>query len=97
MEIFKKLYLKLRPIILPIKEIKKFVRSNAKILDLGCGQGLLLLHLENFSQYTGVDIKNSNYSQNNKVNFINCDCNKYVTNNLEEYDTVLVIDLISFT
>ena len=57
---------KIRPLILPINDILKFIPSKSSILDLGCGKGLLVDHIQNFKFYTGVDlnVKHENVSQN---------------------------------
>jgi 2-polyprenyl-3-methyl-5-hydroxy-6-metoxy-1,4-benzoquinol methylase len=57
------------------KEINMFIKSkkNGKILDLGCGTGLLLKYLskENSTyNLTGVDIMAKNSKKNSKITFI---------------------------
>ena len=59
MEIPRKIYFKLRPLILPISDITSFIPENANILDLGCGKGLLLNHLKYF-KVNGIVIEIKN-------------------------------------
>ncbi len=94
MEIPKKIYFKIRPLILPINDILKFIPSKSSILDLGCGKGLLVDHIQNFKFYTGVDlnVKHENVSQN--IKFIRGDCTKFIFNDLKSFDTFLLIDLL---
>jgi len=94
MEIPRKIYFKLRPLILPISDITSFISENANILDLGCGKGLLLNHLKYFKTYTGVDLKVPLNSNNININFVKFDCTKYVDRNLSHFDTFLLIDLL---
>lgn len=94
MEIPKKIYFKLRPLILPIKKITNYIQEEANIIDLGCGKGLLLNYIANFNSYTGVDLNINPRRSSNKIKFIKADCLAYLDNNLSKYNTFLVIDLI---
>ncbi len=94
MEIPKKIYFKLRPLILPINDILSLIPEKANILDLGCGKGLLLSNLKYFQTYTGVDLNIPIKSKNTNVNFIKTDCTKYLNRNLSHFDTFLLIDLL---
>ena len=94
MEIPKKIYFKLRPLILPINDILSFIPEKADILDLGCGKGLLLNHLKHFKTYTGVDLNIPIKSNSINVNFVKRDCNKYLDGNLSHFNTFLLIDLL---
>jgi len=94
MEIPKKIYFKLRPLILPINDILSFIPEKANILDLGCGKGLLLNHLKYFKTYTGVDLNIPIRSKSINVSFVKSDCIKYLNNNLLHFDTFLLIDLL---
>ena len=95
MEIPKNIYFKLRPLILPINKIISQIPVEANILDLGCGKGLLLNYLKNYESYTGVDLNlSSNKIKIKNVNFIRDDCVKYTNQNLNQFDTFLIIDLL---
>lgn len=64
------------------KKIENFILKNniKKILDLGCGKGLLLKFLNNRNPYlklTGVDLYKNN--ANKKINFVNKDIFKFKT------------------
>lgn len=96
MKIPKYLYYKIRPLILPINEIILHIPDYANILDLGCGKGLVPHNLKNYKSYTGVDLNvpiNSSNTLNN-INFIRDNCINYINQNLEKFDTFLVIDLL---
>ena len=94
MEIPQKVYFKLRPFILPINEIIKFVPQNAIILDIGCGKGILTKYIFNFDKYTGVDLVIPISSNNENVEFIKSDCLSYISNDLSKFNTFLLIDLL---
>ena len=94
MEIPKNIYFKLRPLILPINDILSFIPKKANILDLGCGKGLLINHLEYYETYTGVDLNIPTKPRSINVNFIKCDCIKYLDQKLSHFDTFLLIDLL---
>jgi 2-polyprenyl-3-methyl-5-hydroxy-6-metoxy-1,4-benzoquinol methylase len=95
MEIPKKIYFKLRPLILPINKIISQIPLKANILDLGCGKGLLLNYIKNYKSYTGVDLNlTSNKIKNKNINFVKEDCVKYINQKLNPYDTFLIIDLL---
>ena len=51
MAIPKKIYFKIRSLILPIDDILKWIPINADILDLGCGKGILANYIKNFNTY----------------------------------------------
>ena len=46
MAIPKKIYFKIRPLILPIDDILKWIPINANILDLGCGKGIIANYIK---------------------------------------------------
>ena len=94
MEIPKKIYFKLRPLILPINDIVSFIPEKANILDLGCGKGLLVSHIKNFQTYTGVDLNIPIKSKSTNVSFVKSDCTKYLNRKLSHFDTFLLIDLL---
>lgn len=94
MEIPKKIYFKLRPLILPIKKITNYIQEEANIIDLGCGKGLLLNYIVSFKSYTGIDLNAYTEHSNNNIKFIKADCIAFLDNNLSKYNTFLVIDLI---
>ena len=94
MEIPQKIYFKLRPLILPINDILSFIPEKANILDLGCGKGLLLRHLNYFKTYTGVDLNIPIKSDSINVSFVKSDCVKYLDRKLSHFDTFLLIDIL---
>ena len=94
MEFYKKIYFKLRPLILPIDKILEYIPPRASILDIGCGKGLLMNHIKNFKSYTGVDLVANPRESYNNIKFVKDDCFKYLNNDLSNYNTFLVIDLI---
>ena len=94
MEIPKKIYFKLRPLILPINEIIKFIPHNAFILDIGCGKGILTNYIFDFNKYTGVDLAIPILSNNDNIEFIKSDCLSFISNDLSKFNTFLIIDLL---
>lgn len=93
MEIPKKIYFKLRPLILPLNEIIFHIPSGGSILDLGCGKGLLINNIKNFKNYVGVDLNAINQKIKN-IEFIKDDCLTYIKRDLGEFNTFLIIDLL---
>ena len=93
MEIPKKIYFKLRPLILPIDEILFQIPSDSSILDLGCGKGLLINNITNFKKYVGVDLNIINQKIKN-IEFIKDDCLTYIEGDLGDFNTFLIIDLL---
>lgn len=94
MAIPQKIYLKLRPIILPINQIVGLIYENAMILDLGCGKGILTKYIKNFQQYTGVDIVIPSLINDHKIKFVKSDCLLFIKNDLSKFNTFLLIDLL---
>ncbi len=94
MEIPKNLYFKIRPLILPINDILKFIPSYSSILDLGCGKGLLVNHLQNFKSYTGVDLNLKQREVSKNVKFIKDDCSQFINKDLKKFNVFLLIDLL---
>ena len=94
MEIPQNIYLKLRPLILPINEIVKWIPDNASILDLGCGKGVLTQYLKNFIQYLGVDMTVPGHSNQYNINFIQSDCTNFIKKDISKFNTFMIIDLL---
>ena len=94
MEIPQKIYLKLRPLILPINEIVKWTPDNACILDLGCGKGVITSYLKNFNQYLGVDMTIPIHNDEKNINFIQSDCTNFIKKDISKFNTFMVIDLL---
>lgn len=94
MEIPKKFYFKIRPLILPINKILNFIPKRSNILDLGCGKGLLINHIKDFIHYTGVDLIADPDNSNGNIKFFKDNCLSYIKNDLSEHNTFLIIDLI---
>ncbi len=94
MEIPKKIYFKLRPLILPIKTIIKFIPKNASILDLGCGKGILSNHIRDFESYTGVDLNIELNDPKEKITFIKDNCINFINKDLSSFNTFILIDLL---
>tara|TARA_B100000963_G_C22626823_1_gene672815 strand:- start:1153 stop:1713 length:561 start_codon:yes stop_codon:yes gene_type:complete len=94
MEIPKNIYFKIRPLILPISDILKFIPPYSSILDLGCGKGLLVKHIKNFKSYTGVDLNLMQRDISKNIKFIKDDCSQFIDNDLKKFNTFLLIDLL---
>ena len=93
MSILNKFYLKLRPLILPLDVLTSEIPNEAKILDLGCGRGVLINNLKIFKSYTGVDLS-VNPEESKKIKFIQDNCINFIKRDLKDYDTFTIIDLI---
>ena len=93
MSFLNKIYLKLRPLILPIDELIQLIPIRANILDLGCGRGVLLNNLKTFNSYTGVDLS-ARPLINKKIKFIKDDCISFIERDLYSFNTFTIIDLI---
>ena len=68
--IFTKIYNKLRPLIIPISLIEKFVPENGMIIDIGCGYGTFASYLAKKSEnrnVIGIDISEKRIEQANKL------------------------------
>ena len=89
-----KIYFKLRPLILPVYEIVKWIPNNAYILDLGCGKGVLTKYLKDFIQYFGVDNTVPANSNEDNINYIQSDCLNFIKRDISKFNTFLIIDLL---
>ena len=94
MAIPKKIYFKIRPLILPIEDILKWIPINANILDLGCGKGIIANYINNFNSYLGVDLVINSSDKNNKIKFEKSNCLSFIERDINKFDTFLVIDLL---
>lgn len=94
MAIPKKIYFKIRPLILPINDILKWIPVNANILDLGCGKGIIANFIKNFNSYLGIDLAIHSYDKNSKIKFQKSNCISFVQQDISKFDTFLIIDLI---
>jgi len=68
--------------------------TKKKWLDLGCGSGKLLNHIQKFnpSYYCGIDFdikKLVEGSQNNSINFIHMDINTRWANDMDKFDYII--------
>ncbi len=83
----------LRPLILPLDEINAHVPKNAKVVDLGCGQGVMVKFLakEKTRDVVGVDLDATRIPQTKyqNLNFINRDIRKF---DVSEFNTVIMSD-----
>jgi len=94
MEIPKKIYFKIRPLILPIDDILKWIPNNANILDLGCGKGIIANYISNFNSYLGVDLVINSFEKDNKIKFEKSNCLSFIERDINRFDTFLIIDLL---
>jgi len=87
----------LRKIICPFDEIVKVIPENKKILDLGCGNAIILdfLSKKKFKNYTGIDpkLKKNHNKKNNKIKLKSTNAENYFRN-IQKYDCILIIDLM---
>mgnify|MGYP002014807719 CR=1 FL=1 len=84
---------------MPIDKLVSIIPTNANILDLGCGNAIVLENLKKFKKYTGVDIDSKNIISLSKTfkkneNFINADCTHFINTSIDKYNYFLVIDVV---
>lgn len=94
MAIPKKIYLKIRPLILPIDDILKWIPINANILDLGCGKGIIANYIKNFNSYLGIDLVINSSEKDSKIKFKKSNCLSFIEKDISRFDTFLVIDIL---
>lgn len=87
------IYNLIRSWILPLKDIDQIVPKNAKVLDLGCGEGVLTSYLANQPgrNIVGVDLNKNRIRKSDKKNlkFEYGDATKYPIKNV---DVVIMSD-----
>ena len=85
----------LKKLILPIDEINEVIPKNGKIIDFGCGQGLIALHLSknNSRQVIGIDANKIRLPKSTQKNLIfrNADITKL---SLEKINGAVVSDVL---
>ena len=94
MAIPKKIYFKIRPLILPIEDILKWIPINANILDLGCGRGIITKYINNFNSYLGIDLVINSFDNDNRIKFEKSNCLSFIDRDISKFDTILIIDLL---
>jgi len=95
------LYFEIRKRICPFKIIVDYIPPQTKILDLGCGNGIIykyFLKNSNFISYTGIDndkkkIKKLQSLNTNKITFLNNNLEEII-NIIKNYDCILMIDVM---
>jgi 2-polyprenyl-6-hydroxyphenyl methylase/3-demethylubiquinone-9 3-methyltransferase len=77
------------------------LRPDARILDVGCGEGILLSFLlgDTYSEYLGIDlsqtaIKKASSWQNSKTRFMVCDIHGYKAEG--EYDVIILNEVLYY-
>lgn len=89
------LYDYLRAVILPLAEIDKLIPQKGKILDLGCGEGIIAKHLANISTRKVIGIDNDQKrlpkSQKSNLSFVLSDIRSY---DLNSPDAVIISDVL---
>ena len=88
------IYFKIRKLILPIELILDYIPNNSNILDLGCGKGILVRHLQNYNRYVGVDINIHNNKINHNLEFVGENCSDFIKRDLSGYNIFVLIDLL---
>ena len=94
MAIPKKIYFKIRSLILPIDDILKWIPINANILDLGCGKGIIANYIKNFNSYLGIDLVIHSSEKDSKIKFKKSNCLSFIEKDISRFDTFLVIDIL---
>jgi len=96
-----RLYLKLRPLIIPFGFIEKYVPTNGTIVDIGCGFGIFANYLALKSKkrkVIGIDINKKRIEQANSIygdlpnlNFI---CGNITEVKIPEADVITALDVL---
>jgi len=96
-----KLYMRLRPLIIPFELIEKHVPKNGNIVDVGCGYGIFANYLAISSKernVTGIDLNkkriytaNKIFSQSPNLNFI---CSNITDSEIPNADIITAIDVL---
>lgn len=80
-----------------VKEIQSTTQTFSKVLDIGCGQGDLLLKIESYNhniELHGIDyLKHENLDES-KIKFQTMDCNTSFSAKLEKFDLVTSSEVI---
>jgi len=95
------LYFEIRKRICPFDIVLKNIPTQQKILDIGCGNGIIYkyyLKKLKYISYTGIDnnkksIIKLNNLKTKKAIFLNKDV-KEITNDIAKYDCILMIDIM---
>jgi len=98
---FAKLYLKLRPLIVPFGNVEKYVPKKGNVVDIGCGYGIFANYLALQStnrNVVGIDLNEKRISLANKIysnlpnlNFI---CGDITNIQIPSTDVITVIDVL---
>ena len=94
MAIPEKIYFKIRPLILPIDDILKWIPINSNILDLGCGRGIIANYIKNFNSYLGIDLVIHTFEKGSKIKFKKSNCLNFIEKDISKFDTFLLIDIL---
>jgi len=96
-----KVYLKLRPLIIPFEKIEKHVSKKGTIVDLGCGFGIFANFLATQSsdrEVIGIDLNGKRILVANKIfghlsnlNFI---CSNITDTKIPKTDTITAVDVL---
>jgi len=96
-----KLYMRLRPLIIPFELIEKHVPKNGNIVDVGCGYGIFANYLAISSKkrnVTGIDLNkkriytaNKIFSQSPNLNFI---CSDITDSEIPNANIITAIDVL---
>lgn len=84
--------------------INKINLENKKILDIGCGGGILTESLSKYSQnITGIDISNAliktaiRHDIKKKIKYFTCDINDFSKLNNKKFDVITCMEVIEHT
>lgn len=85
----------LRAQILPLEEINKAIPKKSKVVELGCGEGVIsrYLALTPSRQITGIDIDKSRLKVSSKKN-IKFICADITKTNLKGFDSAVISDVL---
>jgi len=96
-----KLYMKLRPLIIPFELIEKYVPQSCNVVDVGCGYGIFANYLAINSkdrEVTGIEINEKRISMANKifgqVSNLNFICSDITDTKIPKANVITAIDVL---
>ena len=96
-----KLYMWLRPLVIPFELIESYVPKKGSIVDVGCGYGIFANYLATNSkerQVIGIDLNEKRISRAKKffayLNNLNFSCNDITDTKIPNADIITAVDVL---